>query len=46
MHDYWFGEALGELRAGVGLQIAVIAAAYGLDVEDDLARVLPGPEGA
>jgi len=41
MHDYWFGEALGELRAGVGMQVAVIAAAYGLDVEDDLARMLP-----
>lgn len=26
MHDHWFGEALGELRAGVGLQIATIAA--------------------
>lgn len=44
MHDYWFGEALGEFRAGVGLQVAVIAAAYGLDVEDDLARTLPDPE--
>src|SRR5450756_2498063 len=31
MHDYIFGEALGELRAGVGMQVAVIAAAYGLD---------------
>lgn len=44
MHDYWFGEALGELRAGVGLQIAIVAAAYGLDVEDDLARTLPDPD--
>lgn len=43
MHDYWFGEALGELRAGVGLQVANIAAAFGLDVEDDLARTLPEP---
>lgn len=41
MHDYWFGEALGELRAGVGLQVAIIATAYGLDVEDDLASMLP-----
>ena len=46
MHDYWFGEALGELRAGVGLQVALIAAAYGLDVEDDLARTLPEPEAS
>jgi hypothetical protein len=45
MHDYWFGEALGELRAGVGYQVATIAASYGLDVEDDLARVLPDLEG-
>lgn len=44
MHDYWFGEALGEMRAGVGLQIALIAAAYGIDVEDDLARTLPDPD--
>lgn len=43
MHDYRFGEALGELRAGVGLQVAIIAASYGLDVEDDLARTLPDP---
>lgn len=45
MHDYWFGEALGELRAGVGMQVAIIAAAYGLDVEDELASVLPDPDG-
>lgn len=44
MHDYWFGEALGELRAGVGIQVARMAASYGLDVEDDLARTLPDPE--
>jgi hypothetical protein len=44
MHDYWFGEALGELRAGVGLQVANIAASFGLDVEDDLARTLPEPD--
>lgn len=46
MHDYWFGEALGELRAGVGMQTAVVAASFGLDVEDDLARVLPDPDAA
>ncbi len=43
MHDYWFGVALGELRAGVGLQVAIVAASYGLDVEDELARTLPNP---
>lgn len=44
MHDYWFGEALGELRSGVGMQVAIVAASFGLDVEDDLARVLPDPD--
>jgi hypothetical protein len=44
MHDYWFGEALGELRAGVGMQVAIIAAAFGLDVENDLAQTLPEPD--
>jgi hypothetical protein len=44
MNDYRFGEALGELRAGVGLQVANIAASFGLDVEDDLARTLPEPD--
>lgn len=44
MNDYWFAQALGELRAGVGMQVAIIAAAYGLDVEDDLAAMLPDPE--
>jgi hypothetical protein len=46
MHDYWFGEALGELRSGVGLQVAIVAASFGLDVEDELARTLPEPEGS
>jgi hypothetical protein len=44
MHDYWFGEALGELRSGVGLQLAIVAASFGLDIEDDLGRTLPDPE--
>ena len=44
MHDYWFGEALGELRSGVVLQVAIIAKAFGVDVEDDLAKVLPKPD--
>lgn len=44
MGDFWFGQALGELRAGVGAQIAIIASAYGLDVEDELAATLPPPD--
>jgi hypothetical protein len=41
MHDFYFGQALGELRAGVCLQVAMIAVAYDLDVEDQLADALP-----
>lgn len=41
MHDYWFGEALGELRAGVSLQIGIIAANYKIDIDDDLASIIP-----
>lgn len=36
-----FGSALGELRGVVGIHVARIAAQNGLDVEDDLARILP-----
>lgn len=41
INDYWFGEALGELRAGVAIQVGVVAARYKLSVEDDLASMLP-----
>lgn len=41
MHDYFFGEALGELRAGVSLQAGIIAARYDLDMEDELAALIP-----
>ncbi len=41
VQDYWFAVALGELRAGVGLQAAIIAASFGLEVEDELAGTLP-----
>jgi hypothetical protein len=44
-HGHWaswrFGGALGELRGVFGVHIARIAAQNGLDVEDDLARILP-----
>jgi hypothetical protein len=36
-----FGGALGELRGVYGVHIARIAAQNGLDIEDDLARILP-----
>ena len=36
-----FNGALGELRGVFGIHIAKLAAAYGLDVEGDLATILP-----
>lgn len=39
-----FNGALGELRGVIGLHLARIAAQYGLDIEDDLARILPGAD--
>lgn len=44
MHDDFFREALGEMRAGAGLHVAIIASSFGLDVDDDLASTLPAPE--
>ena len=41
MHDAGFNQALGELRGVVGIEVAKIAAAHGLDVEDGLASILP-----
>ena len=45
-HGHWaswrFGGALGELRGVFGVHIARLAAQNGIDVEDDLARILPG----
>lgn len=42
--SFTFNSALGELRGVAGLHIASISAAYGLDVEDQLASILPEPE--
>jgi hypothetical protein len=36
-----FSLALGELRSWVGFHLAVIADQYGIDVEPDLAQILP-----
>lgn len=41
MHDIEFNQALGELRGVVGVEVAMIATAHGLDVEDGLASILP-----
>jgi hypothetical protein len=37
-----FNSALGELRGVFGIYIAQIAASNGLDIEDDLAAIVPG----
>ena len=39
-----FNGAVGELRGVFGIHIAKIAAAYGLDVEDALSKILPGSD--
>jgi len=36
-----FNGAIGELRGVFGIHIAAVAAAHGLDVEGDLASILP-----
>jgi hypothetical protein len=47
-HGHWaswrFGGALGELRGVFGVHLARIAAQNGLDIEDDLARILPASD--
>lgn len=39
--DWAFSEALGEFRAGIGLQVAILSAAAQVDVEEPLANFLP-----
>jgi hypothetical protein len=43
-HPFEFNTALGELRGVFGIQLARILALHGLDVEDDLATVLPAED--
>ena len=38
---YYFQDALGELRGVFGIHLAIIAAKYGLDIEDSLESILP-----
>jgi len=43
--DTWvFNSALGELRGVFGIHVAKIAVSYKIDVENDLASILPGIE--
>lgn len=41
---FGFDLALGEFRGAIGPHIAALAVGYGIDVEDDLARVLPAAD--
>jgi hypothetical protein len=41
MRDIEFNQALGELRGVFGIQVGMLATKYGLDIEDDLASILP-----
>lgn len=36
-----FASALGEMRGTFGIMVAQVAATYGIDVEDDLAKIIP-----
>jgi hypothetical protein len=36
-----FITALGELRGSFGIHLATLATSYGLDMEDELASILP-----
>ena len=38
---WMFNDALGELRAVFGIHVAQLSAKFGVDVEDDLAAILP-----
>jgi hypothetical protein len=43
--DSWiFNSALGELRGVIGIHIAALAAQHGLDIEGDLATILPATD--
>jgi hypothetical protein len=41
LSDPLFNQALGELRGVFGIHIGILAVTYELDVEDDLAQILP-----
>lgn len=41
MNDWMLNQAIGELRGVFGVHIALLAGRYGIDVEDDLASILP-----
>jgi hypothetical protein len=43
-NHYDFFMALGELRSSFGLSVASLAVQYGIDVEDELATILPAED--
>ena len=44
LKDRAFNASLGELRAILGLHVALLAAGHGLEVDDDLSKILPARE--
>lgn len=42
--SFAFYSALGEFRGAIGPHVAALAVQYGIDVEDDLAKVLPAAD--
>lgn len=42
--SWHFNGAVGELRGVLGVHLAQISAQFGLDIEDELARILPAPD--
>ena len=44
-YESWhFNGAVGELRGVFGIHLAQVASRYGLDIEDELASILPVPD--
>lgn len=41
LHDWILNQAIGELRGIFGVHIALLADRYGLEIEDELASILP-----
>jgi hypothetical protein len=45
LDDYLLNQALGRLRGVFGIQVGQLALAYGIDLEDGMASILPAPAG-
>jgi hypothetical protein len=42
--SWMFNDALGQLRAAMGIQIGQLSAKYGIDLEDEVAGILPADD--